>query len=439
MSTNERFEKRRGMNPFQKFASRLKHGIDSKRKELGAVLNAKRAELDAKRDDLVVKFMQTHELGAGVYAPNKTERRNEKANRKQESAREAARGAKVHLVLNSIKVADVAPSVVTLANTKDPNPAAKDSTMNSNSTQTKDKTEKKEKKAPNSAVFGPKLTPQKVTVADLKPEDRAILGIPLTARNMASAAMFAFAVYSVSKAVRKEKRKGDTDDAGKGASKSSKGPFGLLDLDSAFTTSPAKGNTPRQSSTKTGASPAAEIVSEAESTSRQLMDQLERVAVDVPKAAAEMLRNGLTPAKKKKKPAAGTSGGKRAVKRVNPAVVKARRMRMEQRLASSGRLVAKVLGVSLNSAADSVKGAAAGVNPPACEYSVRIECRRGNKLMGGVTSKRKVGSDGKSVEVRQKMRFNLPAARSRFVCATPRARRWRGPGSRSWTSYGSAP
>jgi hypothetical protein len=215
----------------------------------------------------------------------------------------------------------------------------------------------------------------------------------------------------VSKAVRKTKTKGDTDDAGKGASKSLKGPFGLLDLDSAFTTSPAKGNTPRQSSTKTGASPAAEIVSEAESTSRQLMDQLERVAVDVPKAAAEMLRNGLTPAKKKKKPAAGTSGGKRAVKRVNPAVVKARRMRMEQRLASSGRLVAKVLGVSLNSAADSVKGAAAGVNPPACEYSVRIECRRGNKLMGGVTSKRKVGSDGKSVEVRQKMRFNLPAAK----------------------------
>ena len=199
------------MNPFQKFASRLKHGIDSKRKELGAVLNAKRAELDAKRDDLVVKFMQTHELGAGVYAPNKTERRNEKANRKQESAREVARGAKVHLVLNSIKVADVAPSVVTLANTKDSNPAAKDSsseTMNSNSTQSKDKTEKKEKKAPNSAVFGPKLTPQKVTVADLKPEDRAILGIPLTARNMASAAMFAFAVYSVSKAVRKDKDKG---------------------------------------------------------------------------------------------------------------------------------------------------------------------------------------------------------------------------------------
>ena len=412
MSRNElpAFE-RRGMNPFQKFASRLKHGIKSKRKELGAVLNAKRAELDAKRDDLVVKFMQTHELGAGVYAPNKTERRNEKANRKQESAREAARGAKVHLVLNSIKVADVAPSVVTLANTKDSHPAAKDSTetINSNSTQTKDKTEKKEKKAPNSAVFGPKLTPQKVTVADLKPEDRAILGIPLTARNMASAAMFAFAVYSVSKAVRKEKTKGDTDDAGKGASKSSKGPFGLLDLDSAFTTSPAKGNTPRQSSTK-AASPAAEIVSEAESTSRQLMDQLERVAVDVPKAAAEMLRNGLTPAKKKK-PAAGTSGGKRAVKRVNPAVVKARRMRMEQRLASSGRLVAKVLGVSLASAADSVKGAAAGVKPPACEYSVRIECRRGDKLMGGVTSKRKVGSDGTSVEVRQKMRFNLPAAK----------------------------
>ena len=412
MSRNElpAFE-RRGMNPFQKFASRLKHGIDSKRKELGAVLNAKRAELDAKRDDLVVKFMQTHELGAGVYAPNKTERRNEKANRKQESAREVARGAKVHLVLNSIKVADVAPSVVTLANTKDSHPAAKDSTetINSNSTQTKDKTEKKEKKAPNSAVFGPKLTPQKVTVADLKPEDRAILGIPLTARNMASAAMFAFAVYSVSKAVRKEKTKGDTDDAGKGASKSSKGPFGLLDLDSAFTTSPAKGNTPRQSSTK-AASPAAEIVSEAESTSRQLMDQLERVAVDVPKAAAEMLRNGLTPAKKKK-PAAGTSGGKRAVKRVNPAVVKARAKRMEQRLASSGRLVAKVLGVSLNSAADSVKGAAAGVKPPACEYSVRIECRRGDKLMGGVTSKRKVGSDGTSVEVRQKMRFNLPAAK----------------------------
>ena len=416
MSRNELppFERRGGMNPFQKFASRLKHGIDSKRKELGAVLNAKRAELDAKRDDLVVKFMQTHELGAGVYAPNKTERRNEKANRKQESAREAARGAKVHLVLNSIKVADVAPSVVTLANTKDSNPAAKHSsseTMNSNSTQTKDKTEKKEKKAPNSAVFGPKLTPQKVTVADLKPEDRAILGIPLTARNMASAAMFAFAVYSVSKAVRKEKTKGDKDDAGKGASKSSEGPFGLLDLDSAFTTSPAKGNTPRQSSTKTGASPAAEIVSEAESTSRQLMDQLERVAVDVPKAAAEMLRNGLTPGQKKKKPAAGTSGGKRAVKRVNPAVVKARRMRMEQRLASSGRLVAKVLGVSLASAADSVKGAAAGVKPPACEYSVRIECRRGDKLMGGVTSKRKVGSDGTSVEVRQKMRFNLPAAK----------------------------
>ena len=258
MSTNERFEKRRGMNPFQKFASRLKHGIDSKRKELGAVLNAKRAELDAKRDDLVVKFMQTHELGAGVYAPNKTERRNEKANRKQESAREVARGAKVHLVLNSIKVADVAPSVVTLANTKDSHPAAKHSsseTMNSNSTQTKDKTEKKEKKAPNSAVFGPKLTPQKVTVADLKPEDRAILGIPLTARNMASAAMFAFAVYSVSKAVRKTKTKGDTDDAGKGASKSSKGPFGLLDLDSAFTTSPAKGNTPRQSSTKAARAP----------------------------------------------------------------------------------------------------------------------------------------------------------------------------------------
>ena len=413
MSRNElpAFE-RRGMNPFQKFASRLKHGIESKRKELGAVLNAKRAELDAKRDDLVVKFMQTHELGAGVYAPNKTERRNEKANRKQESAREVARGAKVHLVLNSIKVADVAPSVVTLANTKDSHPAAKDSTetINSNSTQTKDKTEKKEKKAPNSAVFGPKLTPQKVTVADLKPEDRAILGIPLTARNMASAAMFAFAVYSVSKAVRKEKTKGDTDDAGKGASKSSKGPFGLLDLDSAFTTSPAKGNTPRQSSTK-AASPAAEIVSEAESTSRQLMDQLERVAVDVPKAAAEMLRNGLTPGQKKKKPAAGTSGGKRAVKRVNPAVVKARRKRMESRLASSGRLVAKVLGVSLASAADSVKGAAAGVKPPACEYSVRIECRRGDKLMGGVTSKRKVGSDGTSVEVRQKMRFNLPAAK----------------------------
>jgi len=404
MSTNERFERRGGMNPFQKFASRLKHGIDSKRKELGAVLNAKRAELDAKRDDLVVKFMQTHELGAGVYAPNKTERRNEKANRKQESAREAARGAKVHLVLNSIKVADVAPSVVTLANTKDSHPAAKDSsseTMNSNSTQSKDKTEKKEKKAPNSAVFGPKFTPQKVTVADLKPEDRAILGIPLTARNMASAAMFAFAVYSVSKAVRKTKTKGDTDDAGKGASKSSKGPFGLLDIDSAFTTSPAKGNTPRQSSTK-AASPAAEIVSEAESSSsRQLMDQLERVAVDVPKAAAEMLRNGLTPAKKKK----------RAVKRVNPAVVKARAKRMEQRLASSGRLVAKVLGVSLNSAADSLKGAAAGVKPPACEYSVRIECKRGDKLMGGVTSKRKVGSDGKSVEVRQKMRFNLPAAK----------------------------
>jgi hypothetical protein len=416
MSRNELppFERRGGMNPFQKFASRLKHGIDSKRKELGAVLNAKRAELDAKRDDLVVKFMQTHELGAGVYAPNKTERRNEKANRKQESTREAARGAKVHLVLNSIKVADVAPSVVTLANTKDSNPAAKHSsseTMNSNSTQSKDKTEKKEKKAPNSAVFGPKLTPQKVTVADLKPEDRAILGIPLTARNMASAAMFAFAVYSVSKAVRKTKTKGDTDDAGKGASKSSKGPFGLLDLDSAFTTSPAKGNTPRQSSTKAGASPATEIVSEAESTSRQLMDQLERVAVDVPKAAAEMLRNGLTPGQKKKKPAAGTSGGKRAVKRVNPAVVKARRMRMEQRLASSGRLVAKVLGVSLASAADSVKGAAAGVKPPACEYSVRIECRRGDKLMGGVTSKRKVGSDGTSVEVRQKMRFNLPAAK----------------------------
>jgi hypothetical protein len=86
-------------------------------------------------------------------------------------------------------------------------------------------------------------------------------------------------------------------------------------------------------------------------------------------------------------------------------------MRMEQRLASSGRLVAKVLGVSLASAADSVKGAAAGVKPPACEYSVRIECRRGDKLMGGVTSKRKVGSDGTSVEVRQKMRFNLPAAK----------------------------
>ena len=78
---------------------------------------------------------------------------------------------------------------------------------------------------------------------------------------------------------------------------------------------------------------------------------------------------------------------------------------------SPGRLVAKVLGVSLAAAADSCKGAAAGVDAPAVEYSVRIECRRGDKLMGGVTSKRGVNKDGKTVDVKQKMRFNLPAAK----------------------------
>ena len=35
------------MNPFQRFASRLKHGLDAKRREIGAKLDAKRAELDA--------------------------------------------------------------------------------------------------------------------------------------------------------------------------------------------------------------------------------------------------------------------------------------------------------------------------------------------------------------------------------------------------------
>ena len=102
---------RRGMNPFQRFASRLKHGLDAKRREIGAKLDAKRAELDAKREDLVATFMAKHDLGAGVYAPNRAERRTEKKNRKQESARETARGAKVHLVLNSIKIADPAPGV----------------------------------------------------------------------------------------------------------------------------------------------------------------------------------------------------------------------------------------------------------------------------------------------------------------------------------------
>ena len=124
-----------------------------------------------------------------------------------------------------------------------------------------------------------------------------------------------------------ERTEEDEDDAGKGASKFSR--FGLLDLDSAFTTTPAKGNTPRRSGTK-GASPTAEV--ECDSTSKQLMDQLERVAVDVPKAAAEMLRNGLTPAKKsapaKKSPAAN---GKRAVKRVNPANIRAKQRRRNRR------------------------------------------------------------------------------------------------------------
>ena len=97
---------------------------------------------------------------------------------------------------------------------------------------------------------------------------------------------------------------------------------------------------------------------------------------------------------------------------VNPAHVRAKQRRMESsRLVSPGRLVAKVLGVSLAAAADSCKGAAAGVDAPAAEYSVRIECRRGNKLMGGVTSKRGVNKDGKTVDVKQKMRFNLPAAK----------------------------
>ena len=67
--------------------------------------------------------------------------------------------------------------------------------------------------------------------------------------------------------------------------------------------------------------------------------------------------------------------------------------------------------MSLAAAADSCKGAAAGVDAPAAEYSVRIECRRGDKLMGGVTSKRRVNKDGKTVDVKQKMRFNLPAAK----------------------------
>ena len=275
---------RRGMNPFQRFAFRLKHGLDAKRREIGA-------KLDAKREDLVATFMAKHELGAGVYAPNRAERRTEKKNRKQESARETARGAKVHLVLNSIKIADPAPGVQPATNG---GAAAKESENSAPAG-----AEKKEKKAPNSAtaVFGPKLKPQKVTVDDLSANDRAaVLGVPLTARNLAGAAMFAFAVYAVSKAARGGKNREnheDEDDAGKGASKSSR--FGLLDLDSAFTTTPAKGNTPRRSGTK-GASPTAEV--ECDSTSKQLMDQLERVAVDVPKAAAEMLRNGLTPAKK---------------------------------------------------------------------------------------------------------------------------------------------
>ena len=406
---------RRGMNPFQRFASRLKHGLDAKRREIGAKLDAKRAELDAKREDLVATFMAKHDLGAGVYAPNRAERRTEKKNRKQESARETARGAKVHLVLNSIKVADPAmmPGVQSSANTANDGAAAKESGSTKNSAPAA--AEKKEKKAPNSAtaVFGPKLKPQKVTVDDLSAQDRAaILGVPLTARNLAGAAMFAFAVYAVSKAAIGGKNRGkDEDDAGKGASKFSR--FGLLDLDSAFTTTPAKGNTPRRSGTK-GASPVAEI--ECDSTSKQLLDQLERVAIDVPKAAAEMLRNGLTPAKKtpavEKTPA---KKSKRAVKRVNPACVRAKQRRKEGKttgLASSGRLVAKVLGVSLAAAADSCKGAAAGVDAQrAAEYSVRIECRRGDKLMGGVTSKRGVDKDGKTVDVRQKMRFNLPAAK----------------------------
>ena len=104
------------MNPFQRFASRLKHGLDAKRREIGAKLDAKRAELDAKREDLVATFMAKHELGAGVYAPNRAERRTEKKNRKQESARETARGAKIHLVLNSIKIADPAPAVQPVTN-----------------------------------------------------------------------------------------------------------------------------------------------------------------------------------------------------------------------------------------------------------------------------------------------------------------------------------
>ena len=398
---------RRGMNPFQRFASRLKHGLDAKRREIGAKLDAKRAELDAKREDLVATFMAKHELGAGVYAPNRAERRTEKKNRKQESARETARGAKVHLVLNSIKIADPAPAVQPATNG---GAAAKESENSAPAG-----AEKKEKKAPNSAtaVFGPKLKPQKVTVDDLSANDRAaVLGVPLTARNLAGAAMFAFAVYAVSKAAIGGKNRGkDEDDAGKGASKFSR--FGPLDLDSAFTTTPAKGNTPRRSGTK-GASPVAEI--ECDSTSKQLLDQLERVAIDVPKAAAEMLRNGLTPAKKtpavEKTPA---KKSKRAVKRVNPAHVRAKQRRKEgktTRLASSGRLVAKVLGVSLAAAADSCKGAAAGVDAQrAAEYSVRIECRRGDKLMGGVTSKRRINKDGKTIDVKQKMRFNLPAAK----------------------------
>ena len=149
---------RRGMNPFQRFASRLKHGLDAKRREIGAKLDAKRAELDAKREDLVATFMAKHELGAGVYAPNRAERRTEKKNRKQESARETARGAKVHLVLNSIKVADPAmmPGVQSSANTANDGAAAKESGSTKNSAPAA--AEKKEKKAPNSAtaVFGPK-------------------------------------------------------------------------------------------------------------------------------------------------------------------------------------------------------------------------------------------------------------------------------------------
>ena len=193
---------RRGMNPFQRFASRLKHGLDAKRREIGAKLDAKRAELDAKREDLVATFMAKHDLGAGVYAPNRAERRTEKKNRKQESARETARGAKVHLVLNSIKIADPAPGGST-GHQRQRGAAAKESENSAPAG-----AEKKEKKAPNSAtaVFGPKLKPQKVTVDDLSANDRAaVLGVPLTARNLAGAAMFAFAVYAVSKAAREER------------------------------------------------------------------------------------------------------------------------------------------------------------------------------------------------------------------------------------------